>query len=135
MTLQEHAVLLVDDDRDLAHGAALRLRAAGFRTDTAQSGKEGLRKAVNAQPHAIVLDVRMPGMDGLETLGELRRHHRTQGIPIVMLSASLIDRQAALDAGARFFVDKPYESAKLVCAVSKAIEENTADLYQRPESQ
>ncbi|MEX2287666.1 MAG: response regulator [Planctomycetaceae bacterium] len=118
------AVLLVDDDRDLARGASLRLKAAGYHIHLAHDGSEGVKVARAVHPDAIVLDVRMPVMDGLKALNHLRHDRGTSDIPVVMLSASLVDQQAALDAGARFFLTKPYQSATLVTAVGKAIAEN-----------
>ncbi len=114
-------VLLVDDDSDVIRGASLWLRAAGYETIAASDGHEALATAASQCPDAIVLDVRMPVMDGLQALAELKRRDDTRRIPIVMLSASLIDQQQALDGGARFFLSKPYVGKELVSAVSAAI--------------
>jgi CheY-like chemotaxis protein len=119
----QNSVLLVDDDCDLAHGASLRLQAAGYQTLTAHDGQQGVVAARATNPAAIVMDVRMPRMNGLKALETLQHDARTKHIPIVMLSASLVDQKAALDAGARYFLTKPYQSATLVTAVQKAIEE------------
>ncbi len=118
-------VLLVDDDRDVRNATSLRLPAAGYETLTARDGKEAVSSAIQNRPDAIVLDVRMPGMDGLAALGEIRRRDDIRQTPIVMLSASLRDQQAALDAGARFFLTKPYQGKTLVAAVGSAISERT----------
>jgi CheY-like chemotaxis protein len=118
------AVLLIDDDHDVAFGASLRLRAAGYETLTANNGHEGIDVARKRHPAAIVLDVRMPRMNGLVVLANLQHDQRTKDIPIVMLSASLVDKQAALDAGARYFLTKPYQPSNLVMAVGKVIAEN-----------
>jgi CheY-like chemotaxis protein len=64
----------------------------------------------------------MPVRDGLSALEELRSLPSTMHIPVVMLSASLIDQQRALDSGARFFLSKPYVGKELVAAVTAAIE-------------
>lgn len=117
-------VLIVDDDRAILQGANLRLRASGFQTIEAHDGGEGVATAMRAKPDAIVMDVRMPRMDGLTALNELQDSDDTRGIPVVMLSASLIDQQQALEAGARFFVSKPYDGRDLVGAVQAAIREN-----------
>ncbi len=117
-------VLVVDDDRAILQGAHLRLRACGFETIEAHDGGEGVASAMKSRPDAIVMDVRMPRMDGLTALNELQDNDATRGIPVVMLSASLIDQQQALDAGARFFVSKPYNGRDLVGAVQTAIREN-----------
>jgi len=120
----KNTVLVVDDDHDVAFGASLRLQAAGYDTLMAHDGLEGVAVARELHPAAIVLDVRMPRMNGLVALANLQRDQRTKGIPIVMLSASLVDQQAALDAGARYFLTKPYQPTTLLTAVGKAIAEN-----------
>ena len=116
-------VLLVDDDREIVRGASLRLKAAGFGTLFAHDGGAGVAAAVAHKPDAIVLDVRMPRMDGLAALRELRRREATKNIPIIMLSASLVDQKQSLEEGARFFVRKPYQGEELVAAVRKAMED------------
>jgi CheY-like chemotaxis protein len=118
------SVLVVEDDRDVAFGTSMRLRSAGYETLIAHDGREGVDVAQRLHPSVILLDVRMPRMNGLAALDQLQRDQRTRDIPIVMLSASLIDQQAALDAGARFFLAKPYQAASLLTAVERAIAEN-----------
>jgi CheY-like chemotaxis protein len=127
MEKQSACVLLVEDDHDVALGASLRLRSAGYQTLIAHDGHEGVTVARKARPTVIVLDVRMPRMNGLVALGKLRRDERTKHIPIVMLSASVVDQQAALDAGARYFLTKPYQPTTLLTAVERAISENPHD--------
>jgi CheY-like chemotaxis protein len=113
-------ILVVDDDRDVLRGARLRLECAGYETFSAADGEEGVAAAVKLSPDAILLDVRMPRMDGLTALAKLRERAETRNIPVVMLSASLIDQQAALDAGARFFLSKPYQGRTLLAAIESA---------------
>jgi len=120
-----NSVLVIDDDRDVVRGAEYRLGAAGYDTYCAYDGQEGIDAAEQYQPDAIVLDVRMPKMNGLAALAELRKNGRTKNIPIVMLSASLVDQQAALDAGARYFLSKPYQADTLVQALKSAMAEKT----------
>jgi CheY-like chemotaxis protein len=127
MDKQPYCVLVVEDDRDVAFGASLRLRAAGYQTLLAHDGHEGVRLAREARPTAIVLDVRMPRMNGLVALNKLQHDDRTKNIPIVMLSASVVDQQAALDAGARYFLTKPYQHTTLLTALERAISENPHD--------
>jgi CheY-like chemotaxis protein len=116
-------VLVVDDDRDLLAAASLRLQRAGFCTRCAYDGVEGVESARRAAPDAIVLDIRMPRMDGLTALRILRESPETMHIPVVVLSASLVDQQTALDAGARFFLRKPHKGTMLINAVERAIHE------------
>jgi DNA-binding response OmpR family regulator len=111
-------ILLVDDEEEILRGANLWLSAAGYETSTARNGMEAVATATEDQPDVIVMDVRMPHKDGLTALAELQQQPHTRHIPIVMLSACLIDKEKALDAGARFFLTKPYEGRKLVEAVN-----------------
>lgn len=118
---KNNCILIIDDDHEIALGASLRLQAAGYDTIRAHSGNEGVSAAVEHLPQAIVMDVRMPFMDGMQALAELRRNQTTRKIPIVMLSASIVDEQAALDQGACFFIKKPYQASSLIAAVIQAM--------------
>jgi CheY-like chemotaxis protein len=115
-------VLLVDDEQEVLCGESMWLTAAGFDTQPAKDGVEGLEAAIREQPDAIVLDVRMPRKDGLTVMTELQQRDDTKHIPVVMLSASLSDQQRALDAGASFFLPKPYVGKTLVAAVQAAVQ-------------
>jgi DNA-binding response OmpR family regulator len=118
----------VDDDCEIVTAATLRLQAAGYRTRTAYDGESGVALAAECRPDAILLDVRMPRKDGLIALRELKQRDDTKDIPVVMLSASIVDQHAALDAGARFFLKKPYCGDTLVQAVISALD-RPFDLY------
>lgn len=119
----KHRILLVDDDQDLIRGACLRLQAAGYEAIEAHNGRDGLAAALEQPPDAILLDVQMPEMDGIEALAELQAQESTKNIPVVMLSASISEQQKALDAGARIFVKKPYQGNSLVEVVRSALNE------------
>jgi DNA-binding response OmpR family regulator len=123
---RDKQILVVDDESDLVRGISLRLTAAGFGTCSACDGDSAIAAAVRRKPDAIVLDVRMPGRDGLSVLKELRSGESTWHIPVVMLSASLVDQQRALDAGAHFFLPKPYDGKQLVAAITAAIDKPQA---------
>src|SRR5687768_10811049 len=100
----QRTVLLVDDDPDIAAAAQLRLHAAGYETVYAADGREGVEGAVRCRPDVILMDVRMPNLDGFGAIAQLKQRDDTHHIPIIMLSASVSDQRAALDAGARFFL-------------------------------
>ncbi len=121
-------ILVVDDDREIVFGTQLRLNAAGYETLVARDGNEAVASARTNQPAAILLDVRMPKLDGLAALGELKRDAETSAIPVVMVSASMRDQQAALDSGARFFLSKPYEYDDLLAALETALRETNIEL-------
>jgi len=115
-------VLIVDDDHDIVAGVGIRLRAAGYTTLVAYDGEQGVAAAIRYEPDVILLDVRMPTMDGIVALGKLKEHPRTRDIPVVILSASVTDHQTALDAGALFFIQKPYSPGNLLDVLKSAID-------------
>lgn len=116
-------ILVVEDDREISNATCLRLRAAGFAAEALYEGCDVVRHAESYRPEVILLDVRLPDVDGLTTLRELKRLDSTRRIPVVMLSASMSDEQAALDSGARYFLRKPYDGDNLLMAVRTAIDE------------
>lgn len=122
---EQHTVLVVDDDREIVTAATMRLRAASYRTLTAYDGESGVALAAKGRPDVILLDVRMPCKDGLTALRELQQCCDTKDIPVVMLSASVVDQQAALDAGAQFFLKKPYCGDTLLLTVARALEKRS----------
>jgi DNA-binding response OmpR family regulator len=109
--------LVIDDDRGIVTGVQMRLAHAGFEVITSFDGVEGLSRIKSENPDIVLCDVQMPRMDGLTVLRELRNETGTTNPPVIMLSASLQDQRTALDAGAQYFLTKPYRSADLLDAV------------------
>lgn len=118
-------ILIVDDDREIARGLDLRFRAAGFETNMAHDGQAGLEAAAEWQPDVMILDIRMPVMDGMTVLARMQAADTTRKIPVIVLSASVVDRARCktLDLGARCFVEKPFDARQLVQAVQTVLEE------------
>lgn len=110
-------MLIADDDREIVDGLALRLKSAGYDTIFACDGEQAVTSAHQRRPDAIILDVRMPRMDGLAALSRLKADAETRDIPVMMVSASVQDRIAALDSGARFFLSKPYQAKSMLEAL------------------
>jgi DNA-binding response OmpR family regulator len=107
-------ILVVDDDEEIVRGTTVRLRSAGYQTIAAFNGADAINGAKRNRPDAILLDVRMPGLDGLAVLKQLQEADDTCRVPVIMLSASLCDQRTALNAGARFFLAKPYRGDELL---------------------
>lgn len=114
----ELLVLIIDDDRDTALAAAMRLRTAGHQVLVEHDGPSGLARAIERRPDVILLDLHMPTTDGLTTLRWLSEHAATASIPIVAFSADESMRREALISGATRFVGKPYAVQQLTNALS-----------------
>ena len=95
-------VLLVEDDVHLAEMYRIKLSAEGHRVQIAGDGPSGLRAATERPPQLLLLDIRLPGFDGLELLAQLRRASSGTDVPVIVLSnygeQDLIDRGLALGA-------------------------------------
>jgi len=86
------------------------LRAAGYTTLEASEALEGIQLAITGQPDVILMDVELPGMDGLSATKLLKRDARTKDIPVVAVTAFAMefDREKALAAGCSAYISKPY---------------------------
>jgi putative two-component system response regulator len=122
--MSSSGVVLVVDDEEL-NRKLLRelLTSRGFQVEEAEDGEGALRKAETASPDVILLDVMMPRLDGLEACRRLKQNHRTQLIPVVLLTAlsALDDRVAGLEAGADDFLTKPFHHPELLARVRALI--------------
>src|SRR4051812_22046454 len=106
-------VLVVDDDRALRDALRRALLLAGYEALTAENGQEALSKVAAQGPDAIVLDVAMPGMDGMCLCRRLREAGNR--VPVLMLTAraAVADRIDGLDAGADDYLVKPFDVGEL----------------------
>ncbi len=113
-------VLIVEDDDDIAELMAHALTKAGHETERAASGREALARARDARPDAIVLDLMLPGVDGLQVCRTLRDGVGTATIPIIMVTARAeeADRIRGLDLGADDYLPKPFSPRELVARVA-----------------
>lgn len=112
-----HEVLLIEDDRDIADLVALHLRDEGYEVDVHHDGSEGLAAARLHPYDLLVLDLMLPGTDGLSICRELRSGERY--LPILMLTAksSELDRVLGLELGADDYLTKPFSIRELVARV------------------
>lgn len=119
-------VLIAEDDPDIREAVKIRLHAAGYETSEARNGREAIDRANEDSYDAIVMDIRMPVMDGLSAIERLKSNDNTKRIPIVVSSASLPDRQFAIDAGAVGFIPKPHSRGQLTRTLSRVIDDCVA---------
>src|SRR5262245_5184699 len=118
-------VLVVDDEPQIAQIAQDYLEHAGYSVVTATSGPQALELARARRPALVVLDLRLPGMDGLDVARALRRD---SDVPIIMLTARVSepDRLAGLDVGADDYITKPFSPRELVARVAAVLRRSTA---------
>lgn len=112
-------ILIVEDETDILHLVEWHLRAEEFSILTAQNGIKGLDLAMEQLPDLIVLDLMLPGMDGLEICKALKRNPKTENIPVVMLTAKgeEVDRIVGLELGADDYIVKPFSPRELTLRV------------------
>ncbi len=121
------SILIIDDEKDLIELVRYNLEKDGFDAIAATDGQSAIEIAQRHKLDLIVLDLMMPGMDGLEVCRRLRQDSRTARVPIIMLTAKATeaDRIVGLEIGADDYVVKPFSPRELVARV-KAILRRTA---------
>lgn len=116
-------VLIIEDERALVKVLTYNLQREGYETLVAHDGQEGLRKAQTLLPDLILLDLMLPGVDGLDICRELRASERTRDIPIIMVTAKAeeTDQVVGFSMGADDYVTKPF-SVKVLLQRIKALQ-------------
>ncbi len=129
-------ILAIDDEPGVLELVRYNLEESGFDVDTASDGVEGLKKAQDNLPDLIVLDLMLPGIDGLEICRILRATPKTAGIPIIMLTAksSAIDRVVGLEIGADDYVTKPFSPRELLLRIKKRLDQSAGRLSRDEEA-
>ncbi len=112
-------ILVVEDDRDIAELVGRYLERAGFRVELLASGRDAIAALAERPPDVLVLDLMLPGVDGLEICRAARSNARTANIPIIMLTARAeeSERIAGLEIGADDYIGKPFSPNELVARV------------------
>ena len=113
-------VLVVDDEPQILRALSINLRARGYEVDLAPSGEQALQLAAHHHPDVVVLDLGLPGIDGVEVIEGLRGWST---VPIIVLSVRdrEADKVAALDAGADDYVTKPFGMDELLARMRAAL--------------
>jgi DNA-binding response OmpR family regulator len=118
-------VLVADDDPDIIRFVEVNLRLEGYQVAVARDGEQALDKALELQPDLVLLDVRMPGIDGFEVCSRLRADPRGTAIPVILLTANIPvsgDHQRARAVGADDFVVKPFDPSDLMSRVRALVQ-------------
>ncbi len=128
-------ILIVDDEEDVLELVRYNLDKNGYRIETATTGEDALTKARAKLPDLMILDLMLPGIDGLEVCKKLKSDTKTQNIPIIMLSAKgeEADIVTGLELGADDYVAKPFSPKVLVARVRRILHRAIArDLEKAP---
>lgn len=118
----DRIIYLIDDEEAIRRSAGFMLRSSGYTVRTYASGDDFLREARDLPPGCVLLDVRMPGSDGLAVQQRLNEQGLT--LPVVMLTGhgDIAMSVRALKAGAVDFIEKPFEKAELIAAIGEAFQ-------------
>ena len=113
--------LIIEDDEAIAGFIARGLREAGFAVDVASNGHDGLEAAISGEPDVAIVDLMLPGRDGLSVIDELRRRGRTTPVLILSAKRSVDDRVTGLQAGGDDYLTKPFAFTELLARVQALV--------------
>ncbi|NNE65309.1 MAG: response regulator transcription factor [Pyrinomonadaceae bacterium] len=132
-------ILIVEDEEDIAESLRYNLEREGFKSRIAESGEKGLRMALdeNRPPSILLLDIMLPGMNGIELCRRLRKEPTTEKIPVIMLTAraSESDKIEGLDIGADDYITKPFSLKEVIARVRAVLRRVDRDDMERYEDE
>jgi two-component system alkaline phosphatase synthesis response regulator PhoP len=128
----QETILVIEDDKSLRNGLAMNFQLQGFKVVTAADGDEGMKKAFDARPDIIILDIMLPGWSGLDILSELRE--KSADVPVLILSARdrTQDKIEGLEIGADDYVTKPFELKELLARVEAMLRRRRSGKRSEP---
>lgn len=120
--MAREVICVVEDDRDIAELVSFNLTREGYQISVISSGEEAIKTISNVFPDLVILDLMLPGVDGLEVCRRLKQDEKTREIPIVMLTAKSEDSDivAGLELGADDYITKPF-SPRILTARIRAV--------------
>jgi two-component system phosphate regulon response regulator PhoB len=133
--MPKEKILIVDDEEDVLELVRFNLEKDGYKTETASSGEEAITAAKSKMPDLIVLDLMLPGIDGLEVCKKLKSDSKTENIPIIMLTAKgeESDIITGLELGADDYITKPFSPKVLTARVRRILQRHiTRNLETAP---
>lgn len=121
-------VLIIDDDVSIATALAVRLRAMAYEVSHAPGGLRGIEMVAEVRPDVILLDIRMPDIDGIEVCRRLKSEPDLAAIPVIFVSANLQDeaRSKSEAAGGAAHIGKPFESSEVLETIERVLADASA---------
>ena len=118
--MENPRILIIDDEQSVHHVITAYLKAEGYEYQSAMDGRSGWELAMSFKPHIIVLDVMLPGMDGIQLMTNLRRD---SDVYVIMLSARTeeVDKIIGLSVGADDYLSKPFSPRELIARIKAAL--------------
>ncbi|MFH1387523.1 MAG: response regulator [bacterium] len=109
-------ILIIEDEKDIAESLEYNLKKEGYKILKANDGNDGLKIAESRLPSLVLLDLMIPGVEGLEVCRRLKKNPKTANIPIIMLTAkgSETDKVVGLEVGADDYITKPFSMKELI---------------------
>ncbi|ADL07729.1 response regulator transcription factor [Thermosediminibacter oceani] len=129
--MAKEKILVVDDEPNIVELVRFNLENSGFKVITASDGQQALDLVQKEQPDLVILDIMLPGIDGLEVCRIFRRQRATRDIPVILLTAKTeeIDKVLGLEMGADDYITKPFSPRELVARVKAVL--RRADKVER----
>jgi two-component system alkaline phosphatase synthesis response regulator PhoP len=122
-------ILVIEDERDIVETLEYNLKKEGYKVAKAYDGLAGLRLAEEKVPSLILLDLMLPGLDGLEVCRRIKRNPKTAAVPVIMLTAkgSETDKIVGLELGADDYIVKPFSIKELIARIKTILRR-----YEKP---
>lgn len=127
--MADEKVLIVDDEEHIVELLQFNLVNAGYKVITANNGLDALKKVKEHKPDLLLLDLMLPGMDGLDVCKEIKRNKETSKTSIIMLTAKSeeLDKILGLELGADDYITKPFSIRELLARVKAVLRRSNAD--------
>ncbi len=128
-------ILIIDDDDQVASYVKLSFALNGYQVEWINDGRMALEKVLEMQPDAIILDLKLPGMNGFRICEQLRLEPRTRAIPIIVVSGSwknAEDRIRSIEVGADDFLTKPFDAHELMARIKRMLQRKKIDMGHNP---
>jgi len=114
-------ILVADDEQEIRNLLDHFLKGQGYEVVLASDGNQALKLAAEENPQIIILDIKMPGLDGLEVCKRLKEKEQTKLIPVIVITGFEDNKMEALNIGADDFVNKPFDMAEISSRVRSAL--------------